>query len=406
MLRNVDEQYRAPLIIGVMPLMGALATHVTTRYTDGNMRRLNFMTVIVGDSGIGKSFIRKPNELLMTPITAHDDIERDKELEYRRELRLAKNREVQPEEVVTNIRQMAPDFTKAAFLKKMADGKQEHKYTYTEEISLLSFDQPKTTQAMYCAAFDNERAGQERIHADSFTGIVNIYYNWLACTTVGGLYAFLTPPKDAASPYTNGLANRLAPVRIPYQMGARMPHFDDYTELERKTILGAAYMLEQAHGNVQCTEVSNAILKWVDDKGSEALLTADYPMDVLRKRAAVMGYTAGIIAFLLWNKRHPQYAADFATWCAEYIFSNQYALFAQKIRTEHAKETAAVDYAGYTGGSVRKLLAELTDEFSEADYIDMLIRYGKSAKYPSKNLARFADRGLIRPLGNKRYVKL
>ena len=94
---RVPEPYRPALIMACLPILGTLATKVRFRYLDHQQQSFSFMSCIIAPPAAGKSFIRKPTNLLLTPINAQDEVERQKEQDYKDALRAAKNSKQQPE---------------------------------------------------------------------------------------------------------------------------------------------------------------------------------------------------------------------------------------------------------------------------------------------------------------------
>ncbi|MBO4593564.1 MAG: hypothetical protein J5678_05170, partial [Bacteroidaceae bacterium] len=77
--RRLPEQYRPAMIVASLPVLGTLATRVRFEYLDRQVQSLSFFSCITAPAATGKSFIRKPLDLLLTPINEQDVIEREKE---------------------------------------------------------------------------------------------------------------------------------------------------------------------------------------------------------------------------------------------------------------------------------------------------------------------------------------
>ena len=78
--RRMPEAYRPAMIIASLPILGALATRIRFTYLDGQEQSLSFMACITAPAASGKSFIRKPIDLLLTPINEQDEIDRQREM--------------------------------------------------------------------------------------------------------------------------------------------------------------------------------------------------------------------------------------------------------------------------------------------------------------------------------------
>ena len=80
--RRLPADYRPAMIIASLPILGTLATRIRFEYLDRQEQSLSFFSCITAPAASGKSFIRKPLDLLLTPINEQDAIEREKEQAY------------------------------------------------------------------------------------------------------------------------------------------------------------------------------------------------------------------------------------------------------------------------------------------------------------------------------------
>ena len=74
--RRLPEDYRPAMVIASLPILGTLATRIRFEYLDRQEQSLSFFSCITAPAASGKSFIRKPLDLLLTPINEQDAIER------------------------------------------------------------------------------------------------------------------------------------------------------------------------------------------------------------------------------------------------------------------------------------------------------------------------------------------
>ena len=66
--RRLPEDYRPAMVIASLPILGTLATRIRFEYLDRQEQSLSFFSCITAPAASGKSFIRKPLDLLLTPI--------------------------------------------------------------------------------------------------------------------------------------------------------------------------------------------------------------------------------------------------------------------------------------------------------------------------------------------------
>jgi hypothetical protein len=95
---------------------------------------------------------------------------------------------------------------------------------------------------------------------------------------------------------------------------------------------------------------------------------------VLRRRAALNGFRAGIIAYLLEGRQETERAIKFAVWYAERCFHYQLLIYGNKI---DALRDGAIS-AQASKGNIRYLDA-LPKEFSKEDLVNLRLANGESA---------------------------
>ena len=89
--------------------------------------------------------------------------------------------------------------------------------------------------------------------------------------------------------------------------------------------------LMDEEGEVDLPLINQAIEAWDEGKRQEYLQTLRYSLDVLRRRAALNGFRAGIIAYLLEGRKETERAIQFAVWYAERCLHYQLQLYGDKI---------------------------------------------------------------------------
>ena len=100
-------------------------------------------------------------------------------------------------------------------------------------------------------------------------------------------------------------------------------------------------------------------------------------MDTLRRRAGVIGFRAGMLCYLLENRKFTKTVASFAEWVAEYVFRNQMELWGEQMEQELS---GSLEVLSGERGSAASLLALLPAEFTTADLIKLRARKGQSVK--------------------------
>jgi hypothetical protein len=146
----------------------------------------------------------------------------------------------------------------------------------------------------------------------------------ILCGTPNKCRAFFA---DAES----GLVSRVTPVMLPDMVGAKMPQFKVWTKEEEEKVKRQCICLMDEEGEVDLPLINKAIEEWDESKRQEYLQTLRYSLDVLRRRAALNGFRAGIIAYLLEGHKETERAIKFALWYAERCLHYQLQIYGDKI---------------------------------------------------------------------------
>ena len=400
-LKRVPETYRPALIIALLPVLGTLATRVRFLYLDKQKHSFSFFSCISAPAASGKSFIRKPIDLLLTPINEQDAIERKKEQDYKEQLRATKNAKMQPQDPHACPRNNGVNISIAKLLQLLTYAEGKHLIGICEEMdTLLKTERAGTWSQksdIYRLGFDNAEYGQAYMSDNSFSAKVPVYYNLLLTGTPGSMHRFFK--QDTIE---NGLMTRTCFAQLPDTSYAEMPVFEPYSQRERDEIIGWARKLDQEEGEISCTVVERAIAQWVEEKRQRALDADNHAADILRRRCAVIGFRAGMLCFLLENRIPKRSIGEFATWVAEYVFVNQMELFGDKLEQEL---TASLDRS--ERGSLTALIDLLPPIFCTHDLIALRAKRGQSVKpnAVATLLLRWEKAGRITKLAPGQYQK-
>lgn len=397
--RRLPEDYRAAMIIATLPILGTLATRIRFEYLDRQEQSLSFFSCITAPAASGKSFIRKPLDLLLTPINEQDAIEREKEQAYKEKLRASKNSKNQPEDPHACPRNNGVAISIAKLLQLMTYAEGRHLIGIGEEMDTLVKSERAGVWSqksdIYRLAFDNAEYGQAYMSDASFNAHIKVYYNMLLTGTPNSMKRFF---RDLE----NGLATRVCFAQLPDTSFTEIPIFAPYTESERAEIIRWARQLDAigrgpalggippskesssaARGvsaenlvYISCPQLNETIAKWLEAKRQQAIDADSHAMDTLRRRAGVIGFRAGMLCYLLENRKFNTHVSQFAEWVAEYVFRNQMELWGEQMEQEIKGSMDAQSERG----AAASLLALLPAEFTAADLIKLRARKGQSVK--------------------------
>ena len=400
--RRLPEEYRPAMVIASLPILGTLATRIRFEYLDRQEQSLSFFSCITAPAASGKSFIRKPLDLLLTPINEQDAIEREKEQAYKEKLRASKNSKNQPEDPHACPRNNGVAISIAKLLQLLTYAEGKHLIGIGEEMDTLVKSERAGVWSqksdIYRLAFDNAEYGQAYMSDASFNAHIKVYYNLLLTGTPNSMKRFF---KDLE----NGLATRVCFAQLPDTSFTEIPVFAPYTEAEKAEIIRWARRLDAEEGTISCPQVGNVISDWLEQKRQQAMEADSHAMDTLRRRAGVMGFRAGMLCYLLENRKFTKTVGAFAEWVAEYVFRNQMELWGEQMEQELS---GALEVLSGERGSAASLLALLPTEFTTADLIKLRARKGQSVKNNAicMVLNRWKTNRKIEQIGEGKWKKL
>lgn len=407
---RLPEAYRPAMVIASLPVLGALATRIRFAYLDSQEHSLSFFSCITAPAASGKSFIRQPIQLLLTPIDEQDRVEREKEQVYKERLRASKNSKNQPEDPRACPRNNGVNISIAKLLQLLTYSEGKHLIGIGEEMDTLVKSERAGVWSqksdIYRLAFDNAEYGQAYMSDQSFSAHVPVYYNLMMTGTPNSMKRFF---KDLE----NGLATRVCFAQLPDTSFSEIPVFAPYTEEEKQEIVRWARVLDTEKGEVRCEVVNKTIADWLEAKRQQAIECDSRAMDTFRRRSAVIGFRAGMLAYLLYGHpdqaskkqsvNHQKEIAAFAEWVAEYVFRGQMELWGQQMEQELG--------GGYEQGydaPIASLLGQLPEEFETSQLIALRAKNGQSVKTKSVAmvLSRWKQSGKVQKIADNRYKKV
>ena len=390
---HAPEEFKEATLIAAMPMLGTLATGIRAKYRDGKLNSPSFIVDIEAPQATGKSFVDNEFELLMDPIIKQDEVEWQKEIEYS----LAKKDGQEVENPCSQIRILEPNIGVSAFLERALYAKGKHLFTYAPEIETVLKNNKggawTEKNDLFRLAYDNKPWGQHRISKDSFSGKVTLYYNMVMCGTPNKCRAFFA---DAES----GLVSRVTPVILPDMVGAKMPQFKVWSQDEIEKVKRQCLCLMDEEGEVSLPLINKAIEEWDESKRQEYLQTLRYSIDVFRRRAALNGFRAGIIAYLLEGRQETERAIKFAVWYAERCFQYQLQIYGNKVDALH--DGALSPQA--SKGNIR-YLDLLPKEFTKEDLVNLRLANHESPVVKTI-ICRWVKEDLIKKIDSNLWQKL
>ena len=155
--------------------------------------------------------------------------------------------------------------------------------------------------------------------------------------------------------------------------GAKMPKFKVWTKEEEEKVKRQCLCLMDEEGEVDLPLINQAIEEWDESKRQEYLQTLRYSLDVFRRRAALNGFRAGIVAYLLEGRKETERAIKFAVWYAERCLHYQLQIYGDKIDALHNGQLSTQA----AKGNIRYLDA-LPKEFTKEDLVSLRLSNNES----------------------------
>ena len=400
--KNVPWFYKPAVANAVFPALGAHLHGVKFRYWDNVDHEATFMNVLIGRQSIGKGTIKKPIEYIMDDIRQRDIPNRQREAEWKQRNPGAKQKK-EPRPTDICIQMLIDNLTDAVFNQRIVDANNNGKryiYTIVDEIEALKKVTSKGSVdevgLLIRKAFDNSDAGQERVGADSVSGIAPLRWNFNASTTPPNARKFF------ARMVNDGTVSRLDVSTI-----IRTDDDDDtepvlgiYDNTFADELKPYIDRLEAANGLIECPQAKRLSLEMKQENKDAAQLYESEAYRVLSYRANVIAWLKGMVLYVAHGYRWSREIADFVRWSQKYNLWCKMLYFGQQLERELREEVEIQRQSG-----PQNLLELLHDEFTKEEYRLMRQQQGRSGNGDS-TLRVWLARGYIAYDGvSGRYVK-
>ena len=374
--KNVPWFYKPAVANAVFPGLGAHLHGVKFRYWDNVEHEATFMNVLIGRQSIGKGTIKKPIEYIMEDIKQRDQPNRQREAEWKQKNPGAKQKK-DPRPTDICIQMLIDNLTDAVFNQRIVDANnngQRFIYTIVDEIEGLKKVTSKGTVdevgLLIRKAFDNSDAGQERVGADSVSGIAPLRWNFNASTT---------PPNARKFFYkmvNDGTVSRLdisTIIRSDDDDDDTAPILGIYDHTFAQELKPYIDRLEAANGLIECSQSKKLSLEMKQENKDAAKLYESEAYRVFSYRANVIAWLKGMVLYVAHGYKWSKEIADFVRWTQQYNLWCKMLYFGQQLEKELREEVEIQRQSG-----PQNLLELLPDEFTKDQYRQMRQQQGKS----------------------------
>lgn len=379
--------FKAPTILALLPVIGTLCSKLRAEYLDMKLHAPNFFTVVEAPQASGKSFTRELVDVCLAKVREIDRNEMNRERIYEEQRKLAKNAKEQPTDPRVIVRVVPATISIAKLLKRLDQSQGLHLFSYLEELDTLTKSNSAGAWSqktdIYRNAYDNAEFGQDYMSENSYSTNVHVFYNLLCSGTPKAVARFFRDPED-------GLCSRILFVDLPSQFGKKMPQFGRLTNLTLAKLDGLCACLNQKLGysaeraaavlQLDLNYLNTALADWLEEQRIQAIADNNLAQDIFRRRCAVNGFRAGMLAHLLYNEAegvalNEQDVIQFATWVAQESLRTLLNKFAKAINDDGLNNT-------HTYLRNKSLFAELSQQFSRKD-VEKLIQV-EGVKTPAR----------------------
>ncbi len=389
--KNVPWFYKPAVANAVFPALGVHLHGVKFRYWDNVEHEATFMNVLIGRQSIGKGTIKKPIEYIMEDIRQRDIPNRQREAEWKQKNPGAKQKK-DPRPTDICIQMLIDNLTDAVFNQRIVDANnngQRFIYTIVDEIEGLKKVTSKGTAdevgLLIRKAFDNSDAGQERVGADSVSGIAPLRWNFNASTT---------PPN--ARKFFFKMVNDGTVSRLDVSTIIKADDDDDtapilgiYDHTFAQELKPYIDRLEAANGLVECPKAKRLSLDMKQENKDAAKLYESEAYRVFSYRANVIAWLKGMVLYVAHGYKWSHEIAEFVRWTQQYNLWCKMLYFGQQLEHELREEVEIQRQSG-----PQNLLELLPDEFTKEQYYQMRQQQGKTGSGDG-TLRSWQSRGYI-----------
>ncbi len=367
------NDFKHAVILCQLPILGALGSRLRATYMDGKVQSPSFLVSLEAPQASGKSFMVKMAESELEQMMDHDEAEREKERAYSEKAAEMKMLNIKvtvdnKDEILGTkprsiVRYVPATMSVTKLLMRMNNAQGLHLFALAEEVDTVvkAFKRGFSSYSdLLRVAFDNGLYGQDYASDNSFSGTLRLYYNMLCSGTPKAMRRMYPDTED-------GTTSRVLFVTLPDQFGKPLPVWREMTVAEKREYeIGLVRLNEisiqgdevQPEHTMKMMWLNKALEEWLLKQKAEAVRQDDRTRDIFCRRAALVGFRAGMLAWFLWGeiptptiRRH---VSSFAIWVANSML-NQHLL---RFKIENASSN--VDHWG-------KAFEKLGDEFTREE---------------------------------------
>ena len=404
-------------------LFGTLMTRAYYHfwYEPEIIRRLNYCIFIIGDPVAGKNIVEKFYKKIADPMIQSDKclidaVNRYKEGRTERSTSTKAQKDEALKRPVVGIRVHPARTATGEFIRHMnaaietVEGQplNLHMFSFDAELDNVTKQNKggdwKDREIMELKAFHNEEEGQMYANQESYTGMFNIYWNFIYTGTPYALHR-----KVNQRNFGTGMSTRLAVIPLPDRGLAKRNQVVDPNANE--TLKTWAYRLDKVEGEIPIEPLNDETYEWQSSRLEIAEFNGDKADRTLLKRIPYYGIGISLPFILMrhweeWqekktltmddrDKRLCRLAMEIQYKCQQFFFGEMaYNYFADQNK-EFVQRRRTTRYD--------ECFRKLPDEFKTQQFKDC---FNTNDSATSRALKRLKADGLIEKLSYGAYRKL
>lgn len=429
LVSTAPKDFVVPSINALLPIMGTLSSYVGAMYPyDNRLHTTSFFSVIYAPPGTGKGFVERFMDLLFEDLKLRDFVQSERENVYLRILNKKSSNDKSPDMPHTSLRIIPAKNSETEFLQKQRDNHGFHMFTYAAEMDSWA----KGVRAaggnkddMIRIAWDNGEYGQSFKSANSFKGMVQLFWNVLITGTGDQLEKYFRNVE-------NGLVTRCSFTSIDNQEFAEAPRWKSITARGMKVIQKYMRRCDENTYETPCSIDVNDVLNCNDDDFDKeidwrfefrkrkivdlswimptidefhaeqrkiAAENVDGARDVFRRRVGVRGFRLALLCHTLWeNPRQSDLdkCKQFVWWWMHQDLDNMLRLWGAKYNDIQQPETKMPQ---------RYVYSELGDTFTTNDVYALVTKQGVRTQ-PRRIIFDWKKLGLITAISKSEFKKV
>lgn len=385
---KVPQMYKPAVCEAIFPALAIHLHGVKFRYWDNVDHEPTFMNVLIAPMSVGKGAIKKPIDFILADIKEADKPNRLREAEWKRKNPSGKTKAKDPRPNDICIQILIDNLTDAVFNQRVVDAHengQRFVYTRVDEVEQLKKVTSRGTvdevSILIRKAFDNAEHGQERVGADSITGIAPLRWNFNASTTIPNAHRFFLKSVNDGTLSRLNLSTiikpRLEDAQENNQASSQqspddsLPIFGIYDDKFAQDLKPYLDRLSSASGLIECPQALKLAKELTRENDKRASLYESEAYRILSYRANVIAYLKAMVLYVAQGYHWSEDIAEYVRWSEQMDLWCKMRFFGTQLEEEILQEVKQIN------ASPQNLLSTLPDEFTYEQFLRHRQQQGK-----------------------------